>query len=118
MMLVNMWDAFCSLAFACGGFYNLLLSGGRCVRGCMRGVASVHAACAQVDRIKGTVPCFPCGFILCIGGLISDGLPLEYCWPGARSNLCDLLVFLPSSILRIVSPELCKASARCVLNTD
>lgn len=41
---------------------------------------------------------------------VSDGLPLEYSWPGARSYSCDLLVFLPpylhSSILCIVSPHL------------
>lgn len=49
---------------------------------CMCGVASVHAACAQVDVIKA-----------------SDGLPLEHSWPGARYNPCDLLVVLPPSHL-------------------
>lgn len=68
-MLVNMWDAFCSLVFACGGFSNLFISGGCCASVCMRRVASVHAACVQVDGIKAAVPYFPCGFILCVGGL-------------------------------------------------
>lgn len=68
-MLVNMWDAFCSLVFARGGgFSNLFLSGGCCVSVCMCRVASVHAACVQVDGIKAAVPYFPCGFILSVGG--------------------------------------------------
>lgn len=110
MMLVNMWDAFCSLAFACGGFSRLFLSGGRCVRVCMCG-GSICACCVRTSgRNQGRRSLFSIWFPLVHWGtLISDGLPLEYCWPGACVNLCDLLVFLPSSILRIVSPHLSSA---------
>lgn len=101
-----MWVAFCTLVFACGGFSSLFVSGGCCLSVCMCRVASVHAARGMMGRHQGRRSLFSVWFHLVRRGTrVPDSLPLEYSWPGARRNPCDLL-YLPPSIHRIVSLHL------------
>ncbi len=118
-----MWDAFCSLVFACGGFSNLFISGGCCVSVCICRVASVHAACVQVDDIKAAVPYFPCGFILSVGGrgfLMVFHLNTVGLVPTETSVTSLFLSLPPSSALsgHTWGLQAQTASARCVPNTN
>lgn len=115
-MLVNMWDAFCPLVFACGGCSHLFVSGGCCEAVCMCGVASVHAACPQVDVIKATAPYFPSGFILSAEGrrfLMVFHLNTVGLVPAA-APATSLLLSLPPSSSPTWGLEAQSASARCV----